>query len=172
MMAADLSGGNSIDEDAHWMRLALSLAVQAASAGEVPVGAVVVRRHQLLSTAANAVESNHDAVLHAEIIALQAASCHSGDWRLNECTLYVTKEPCAMCAGAAVNCRIGRIVFGAHDPRMGACGGAMALHDFPGMLHRIPVTGGVCEAECAQLLRDFFRSRRCKCDRSHNICLE
>ena len=159
-MANDFPVSSSNEQDDYWMMQALELARAAGEAGEVPVGAVVVHDGKIIGVGANSVESAHDAVLHAEIIALQAASRVLGDWRLTACTLYVTKEPCAMCAGAAVNCRVGRIVFGAYDPRMGGCGSAMAIHAFPGMLHRIPVTGGVCEAECSQLLRDFFRARR------------
>lgn len=150
----------SAQQDVYWMTHALKLARDAYDAGEVPVGAVVVHDGKVIASGANRVEREHDAVLHAEIIALQAASRILGDWRLTACTLYVTKEPCAMCAGAAVNCRIGRIVFGAYDSRMGGCGSAMAIHAFPGMLHRLPVTGGVCEAQCSQLLKDFFRARR------------
>ena len=160
-MTNDFPGDDSAtQQDVDWMQHALKLARDAYDAGEVPVGAVVVHDGKIIASGANSVESAHDAVLHAEIIALQAASRVLGDWRLTECTLYVTKEPCAMCAGAAVNCRVGRIVFGAYDPRMGGCGSAMAIHAFPGMLHRLPVTGGVCEAECSQLLKDFFRARR------------
>ena len=159
-MASGDDGTFDAAADGYWMGQALELARGAAAAGEVPVGAVVVRRGEALSCGANRVEAAHDAVLHAEIMALQAASRAVGDWRLNDCVLYVTKEPCAMCAGAAVNCRVGRIVFGARDLRMGGCGGAMAIHDFPGMLHNPQVTGGVREEECSQLLTQFFRERR------------
>ena len=143
------------------MRRALELAHDAARQGEVPVGAVVVSPDgQELAAAANAVETLKDATAHAEILALREAARRLGDWRLEECTLYVTKEPCAMCAGASVNCRVGTLVFGAADPRMGAAGSALQITDFPGMLHRVTVRSGVCAEECLAVLQDFFRSRR------------
>ncbi|MBR4519737.1 MAG: tRNA adenosine(34) deaminase TadA [Victivallales bacterium] len=147
--------------DEHWMRRALELARDAARRGEVPVGAVVVSADgDEVSAAGNAVETLKDATAHAEVLALRAAAQAIGDWRLDACTLYVTKEPCAMCAGAAVNCRVGALVFGVSDPRMGAAGGAMSITDFPGMLHRVPVRQGVCANECRTVLQEFFRSRR------------
>ena len=147
--------------DERWMRRALELARSAASQGEVPVGAVVVSDDGVeLAAAANAVETLKDATAHAEVLALQAASRAYGDWRLEHCTLYVTKEPCAMCAGATVNCRVGALVFGVSDPRMGAAGSALSITDFPGMLHRVPVRAGVCADECRQVLQEFFRARR------------
>ena len=148
------------DSDEKWMRRALELARQAAAAGEVPVGAVVVCHDRELAAAFNAVESQKDATAHAEILALRAASRARGDWRLEDCTLYVTKEPCAMCAGALVNCRVGRLVFGTTDPRMGAAGSALPVTSHPGMLHRVPVTAEVCAEECRTLLQVFFRGRR------------
>ena len=147
--------------DEHWMRRALELARDAARRGEVPVGAVVVSADgEEVSAAGNAVETLKDATAHAEVLALRAASQTIGDWRLDACTLYVTKEPCAMCAGAAVNCRVGTLVFGVSDLRMGAAGGALAITDFPGMLHRVPVRQGICANECRTVLQDFFRARR------------
>lgn len=146
------------DEDC--MQLALRLAREAAERGEVPVGAVVTCQGRIIARAYNQVEMLNDATAHAEMIALTQASAGIGDWRLNEATLYVTKEPCAMCAGAMVNCRLGRLVFGCPDPRAGAAGGAMDLTDFPGMLHRVPVTAGVLQEQCQSLLQDFFRQRR------------
>ncbi|MBR4124905.1 MAG: tRNA adenosine(34) deaminase TadA [Victivallales bacterium] len=143
------------------MRRALEMARDAASRGEVPVGAVVVSADGVeLASAGNAVESLKDATAHAEILALRAAAQSVGDWRLDSCTLYVTKEPCAMCAGALVNCRVGALVFGVSDPRMGAAGGALSITDFPGMLHRVPVRSGVCAEECREVLQEFFRARR------------
>lgn len=142
------------------MRRALELARAAGAAGEVPVGAVVVCCGREVAAASNCVEARHDATAHAEVLALQAAQQALGDWRLVECTLYVTKEPCAMCAGAAVNCRLGALVFGAGDPRMGAAGGALDVTAFPGMLHRVPVRSGVLADECLALLQEFFRRRR------------
>jgi tRNA(adenine34) deaminase len=142
------------------MRLALRLAAQAEERGEVPVGAVVIHGKRVVARACNQVEMLKDATAHAEMIALTQASAAVGDWRLTECTLIVTKEPCAMCAGGMVNARLGRLVYGAPDPRMGAAGGALNLTDHPGMLHRVSVTGGVLGAECQALLRAFFRRRR------------
>ena len=147
--------------DERWMRRALELAHEAARQGEVPVGAVVVSANgQELAAVANAVETLKDATAHAEILALREAARRLGDWRLEDCTLYVTKEPCAMCAGACVNCRVGTLVFGAADPRMGAAGSALSITDFPGMLHRVSVRHGICKEECLAVLQDFFRSRR------------
>lgn len=149
----------SLDEK--WMRRALDLARQAAQEGEVPVGAVVVDdQDREVAAAANAVEGSLDGTAHAELLALQQASRTLGEWRLTRCTLYVTKEPCPMCAGAIVNCRVGRLVFGASDPRMGAAGGALDITGFPGGLHCTPVTPGVLAQECAEALRNFFRLRR------------
>ena len=147
--------------DEHWMRRALELALEAARRGEVPVGAVVVSDTGAeVASAGNAVETLKDATAHAEVLALRAAAQAIGAWRLETCTLYVTKEPCAMCAGAAVNCRVGALVFGVPDPRMGAAGGALSITDFPGMLHRVPVRSGVCAEECRMVLQEFFRARR------------
>lgn len=142
------------------MRLALRLAAQAEERGEVPVGAVVTHGGRVVARACNQVEMLKDATAHAEMIALTQASAALGDWRLTECTLIVTKEPCAMCAGAMVNARLGRLVYGAPDPRMGAAGSALKITEWPGMLHRVPVTGGVLGAECQALLQAFFRRRR------------
>ena len=142
------------------MRLALRLAAQAEERGEVPVGAVVIHGQRVVARACNQVEMLKDATAHAEMIALTQASAAVGDWRLTDCTLIVTKEPCAMCAGAMVNARLGRLVYGAPDPRMGAAGSALSITDYPGMLHRVPVTGGVLGAECQALLQAFFRRRR------------
>lgn len=142
------------------MRLALRLAADAAESGEVPVGAVVIFDGRIVARAHNQVEMLRDATAHAEMIALTQAAAAIGDWRLSECTLVVTKEPCAMCAGAMVNARLGRLVFGCSDPRMGAAGSALSLTDFPGMLHRVEVTGGVLEEECRHIIQRFFRRLR------------
>ena len=145
------------------MTCALELARAAAERGEVPVGAVLVDGSGCQVAAfGNEVERRKDGTAHAELLTLQEASRILGEWRLTACTLYVTKEPCAMCAGAIVNSRVGTLVFGAPDPRMGAAGGAMDVTGFPGMLHRPVVRTGVLEEECAQVLRDFFRRRRCE----------
>jgi tRNA(adenine34) deaminase len=146
--------------DETYMRMALRQAERAAEAGEVPVGAVLVAHDQVLARAWNQVELLKDGTAHAEMIVLTQGAAATGDWRLTEATLYVTKEPCAMCAGAMVNCRLGRLVFGCFDPRMGAAGSTLDVTAHPGMLHRVEVTGGVLEADCAELLRVFFQRRR------------
>lgn len=146
------------DEDC--MRLALKLAAKAAELGEVPVGAVVVCEDRVVARAWNQVELLKDATAHAEMIALTQAASALGDWRLAHATLYVTKEPCAMCAGAMVNSRLARLVYGCPDPRCGAAGSALKITDFPGMLHRVEVTGGILAEECLALLQEFFRRRR------------
>ncbi len=147
--------------DDDYMAIALRLAEQACEQGEVPVGAVAVGpAGEIVGRAFNQVEMLHDGTAHAEMIALTQAAAALGDWRLTEITLYVTKEPCPMCAGAMVNCRLGKLVFGCADPRGGAAGGALNLLDFPGLLHRLPAVGGVRGDECLELLRRFFRGRR------------
>lgn len=146
------------DED--FMRLALRLAAQAAEQGEVPVGAVAVLDGRVVARAANQVELLKDATAHAEMIALTQAAATLENWRLMPITLYVTKEPCCMCAGAMVNARLGRLVFGCADPRCGAAGSALDLSHFPGMLHTFEVTRGVLGDECLEMLQDFFRRRR------------
>lgn len=142
------------------MRLALHQAEEAYAHGEVPIGAVVIWRDRVVARAYNQVEMLRDATAHAEMIAITQAEAAIEDWRLSEATLYVTKEPCAMCAGAMVNARLGRLVFGCSDSRMGAAGGALSITDFPGMLHRVEVTGGILAAECQELIQAFFRERR------------
>jgi tRNA(adenine34) deaminase len=147
-------------EDTYWMRRALDLADRAEIAGEVPVGAVVVLDGQLLGEGCNSPIGAHDPTAHAEILALRAAAKQAGNYRLPGTTLYVTLEPCSMCVGAMIHARVARLVFGAADPKTGAVGGALDLLAFPGHNHRILVTGGVLEAECAGRLRAFFRARR------------
>ncbi len=142
------------------MRLALRQAMNAFEDGEVPIGAVAVLNGAVVARSSNQVEILKDATAHAEMIALTQCATAVGDWRLNDVTLYVTKEPCAMCAGGMVNSRLGRLVFGAGDPKYGAAGGAMDVTGFPGSLHRVAVTGGVLADECAELLRTFFQERR------------
>ncbi len=142
------------------MRAALRQAGEARDRDEVPVGAVVVWHDRVVARACNQVEMLKDATAHAEMIALTQAAAAVGDWRLNEATLFVTKEPCPMCAGAMVNARLGRLVYGCGDPRTGAAGSALNITDFPGMLHRVEVRGGVLEAECRCILQEFFRKQR------------
>ena len=146
--------------DEYFMQDAIRQAVKAYEADEVPVGAVVVREGAVIARAWNQVELLKDATAHAEMIALTAAEAAMGDWRLTGCTLYVTKEPCPMCAGALVHCRIDRVVFGADDPKGGAAGGAMNLLQFPTLNHACDITSGVMEPDCRSLLQTFFKEKR------------
>lgn len=152
--------------DETYMNLALREARRAGDAGEVPVGAVILHSGQIIARAWNQVELLKDATAHAEILALTQAAAAIGDWRLSEATLYVTKEPCAMCAGAMVNARLTRLVFGVSDPRAGAAGSALDITGFPGMLHRVKVKSGVLQEECLALLQGFFREQRRKKQRN------
>jgi len=146
--------------DEIFMRRALDLARAARDRDEVPVGAVLVRDGVILTEGANDVESRQDATAHAEMLAIAEAQSLLKSWRLNGTTLYVTKEPCPMCAGALAHVRVDRIVFGVGDPKAGACGGAFNLFDLPGLNHRCEITPGVLAAESLALLQDFFRERR------------
>jgi tRNA(adenine34) deaminase len=146
--------------DAHWMRLALAQAEAAKAAGEVPVGAVLVRNGVLLAVGRNASVGGHDPSAHAEINALRAGAAALGNYRLDGCTLFVTLEPCAMCAGAMLHARLDRVVFGAADPKTGAAGSVLDLFAEPRLNHQTRIQGGVLEAECAELLTTFFRERR------------
>ena len=146
------------------MRDALRQAEKALHAEEVPVGAVVVRGGRVIAGAYNQVELLKDATAHAEMLAITQAEAAVGDWRLGECDLYVTKEPCAMCAGALVHVRMRRVVFGCADERSGAAGGSMNLLQMPAWNHRCEVTRGILQQECASLLQSFFRARRGRAD--------
>lgn len=147
-------------DDAHWMREALAQAQQAGAAGEVPVGAVVVQGGRVIATGRNAPVQGHDPTAHAEIAALRAAARHLGNYRLEGCTLYVTLEPCAMCAGAMLHARVGRVVFGAPDPKTGVAGSVLNLFAEPRLNHQTTVEGGVLADECGQALSTFFQQRR------------
>lgn len=142
------------------MELALAEARQAAAAGEVPVGALVVRDGALVARSSNRTLRDQDPTAHAETLALRAASRAVGGWRLTDCALYVTLEPCAMCAGALVLSRVERVVFGAWDEKAGMAGSVGDLLRHPRLNHRPEVLGGVLEAEAGALLRDFFAARR------------
>jgi tRNA(adenine34) deaminase len=146
--------------DEIFMRRALALAEAARHAGEVPVGAVLVRDGAILTEGRNEVETRQDATAHAEMLAVGEAQALLKTWRLSGTTLYVTKEPCPMCAGALAHVRVDRIVFGASDPKAGACGGAFNLFELPGLNHRCALTPGVLGAEGLRVLQDFFRERR------------
>ena len=146
--------------DEFFMREALRLAKKAAEAGEVPVGAIVVRAGKIIARASNQVELLKDATAHAEMLVLTQAEAAVGDWRLTGCDIYVTKEPCAMCAGALVHTRIQRVIFGCTDPSAGAAGSVINLLQMPGFNHRCDIASGVLQNECAAILQDFFRRRR------------
>ena len=147
-------------DDEYWMRQALAQAKAGGRAGEVPVGAVLVKDGELLAAAFNRPIAAHDPTAHAEIGALRAAGTRLGNYRLPGTTLYVTIEPCAMCAGAMVLARIDRLVYGATDPKAGAVGSLMDLSQDPRLNHRFPVERGVLAEEAGELLRAFFRARR------------
>ena len=142
------------------MELALDEARGAAAHGDVPIGAVVAHHGQVIARAHNRREHDHDPTAHAELIALRQAATVLGKWRLTGCTLYVTLEPCAMCAGALVLARIDRVVYGCDDPKAGACGSVMDLVREPRLNHRIEVARGVLAEACGQLLKEFFADRR------------
>lgn len=150
----------NLSGDAWFMGEALRCALRALETDEVPVGAVIVQENEIIARAWNQVELLQDATAHAEILAITQAEAALGDWRLNRCTLYVTKEPCAMCAGAMVQSRIQRVVFGAPDTKNGAAGGAVNLLQFPTFNHRCQQKSKVRESECAQLLQQFFQKKR------------
>ncbi len=146
--------------DELFMRRALELAHGARAKEEVPVGAVLVRDGVILTEGANEVETRQDATAHAEMLAIGEAQALLKSWRLNGTTLYVTKEPCPMCAGALAHVRVDRIVFGVSDPKAGACGGAFNLFDLPGLNHRCEITPDVLREESLAVLQEFFRERR------------
>ena len=146
--------------DREYMQEALRLAREAGARGEVPVGAVVVLDGEVIASAANEKELRGDATAHAEMLALQRAAAKLRHWRLSEATLYVTLEPCPMCAGAMIQARLGRLVFGAADPKAGAAGSVMDILDHPGLNHRLKVKSGVLAEECGQLLTEFFSAKR------------
>ena len=151
---------NSLDVDEQFMRMALGLGRQAEVANEVPVGAVIVRNGEVIGRGFNAPISTHDPSAHAEIQALRDASHRIGNYRLTHSTLYVTLEPCAMCAGAIQHARIARVVYGASDPKTGACGSVIDLFAQLRLNHHTTVTPAVLADECAQLLQQFFARRR------------
>ncbi len=146
--------------DLIYMRQALSQAHNAWALGEVPVGALVVKDGQVIATGFNQPIGSHDPTAHAEIMALRAAATMLGNYRLPGCELYVTLEPCAMCVGAILHARIARVVFGAPDPKTGACGSVVNLFEQGKLNHHASVTGGVLADECGNLLREFFVERR------------
>ena len=149
-------------QEVDFMLAALDQARNAQTAGEVPVGAVVVRDGEVIAAGFNAPISSHDPTAHAEIGALRAAGQRSGNYRLPDCELYVTLEPCAMCVGALLHARIARLIYGAPDPKTGACGSVIDLISEPRLNHHMSVTSGVMAEVCGALLREFFAAKRAK----------
>ena len=147
-------------DDEAWMRLALEEARLAASSGDVPVGAVIVRDGAAIGCGRNRREQDNDPTAHAEVMAIRQAAAAVGAWRLTGCTLYVTIEPCPMCAGALVLARIDRLVYGAADPKTGAAGSLWNIVQDRRLNHRLEITAGVLEPECRDLIRSFFQQRR------------
>src|SRR2546428_12179186 len=146
--------------DEAFMRLALDEARRCGAWGDVPIGCVVVRRGEVVSAAGNQREGVQDPTAHAEVVAIRHAAAAVGSWRLEGCTLYVTLEPCAMCAGAIVLARLDRVVFGAADPKAGFAGSLGDLVQDARLNHRVELTSGVLAAECSELLKEFFAERR------------
>ena len=153
-----------IIDDERGMRAALQQAERSGERDEVPVGCVIVHDGFVIGRGHNQTEGLQDATAHAEILAIGAASNTLGSWRLSECTMYVTLEPCAMCAGAIILARMGRLVFGAHDPKAGACGSVLDVIHEPRLNHRVSVTSGVLAGECGAILREFFQRKRRKAE--------
>ena len=149
-----------IEGDEHFMRLALGEAERAREHGDVPIGAVLARDGELVTSAHNERELRQDPTAHAEVLALREAARAAGSWRILDATLYVTLEPCAMCAGAIVLARIPRVIYGATDPKAGAAGSVLDVLSEPRLNHRPEVRGGVLGSECGELLSEFFASRR------------
>ena len=146
--------------DTEYMQAALAQANLAAQAGELPVGCVIARDGEIIARAHNECEARRDATAHAELLAIQRASAACGDWRLNRCTLYVTLEPCPMCAGAIVQARVGRLVYGAQNPRQGCAGSLYRIPEDPAFPHFCPSDGGALKEGCQALLEAFFKNRR------------
>jgi tRNA(adenine34) deaminase len=147
-------------DDQALMREALRLATRAAASDEVPIGAVIAKNGRIIGRGYNQVEMLKDPTAHAEILAITQAAATVGDWRLNDCDMFVTKEPCPMCAGAAVHARLRRVVFGCEDLRGGAAGGLINLLQMPQLNHRCDINSGVLAEECSELLQEFFRGKR------------
>lgn len=159
-MTNDLIKNEDINIHIEFMQVALSLAQQAASVGEVPVGAIVVKNGIIIGRGSNTPIGLHDPTAHAEIMAMREAAAYLSNYRLVDCTLYVTLEPCAMCSGAMQHARIARLVYGASDPKTGACGSVINLMAEPKLNHHTEVVGGVLALECGAILSDFFKQRR------------
>lgn len=143
-----------------YMQHAYNLSINAWNADEVPIGAVIVHQEEIIASAHNQTRSQKDPSAHAEMIAITQAARHIGDWRLNDCRLFVTKEPCPMCAGATVIARVGEVHFAHGDPKMGGLGGATSLHDLQYSNHKPKIFEGIFSAECKALLQAFFQIKR------------
>lgn len=148
------------ERDEYFMRLALEEAQRAYDAGEVPVGALLVADKRVIAAAHNSKESTGDPTAHAELMVIREGTIKTGEWRLNDSTLYVTKEPCVMCAGAIINARLGRLVYGCKDDRFGAVNSRYQLLHDPSLNHQVRVVSGLLEKQCADLLKKFFKLRR------------
>ena len=146
--------------DAEWMKHALEQARLAAAAGEVPVGAVIVKDGKIVGLGHNRTLLDGDPTAHAEIVALRQAAAHIGNYRLGDCVMFATIEPCAMCAGAMIHARLARLVYGASDPKAGAAGSVLEVINHPKLNHEMEVTSGVLAEECAEVLQEFFRQKR------------
>lgn len=160
MSEKKLESGSDECSDEYWMSLALEQAKLAENIGEVPVGAVLVKDNKLIASGYNQVIKNNNPSSHAEIVTMTLAGSALNNYRLNDTTLYVTLEPCPMCAGALVHARVRRLVFGAYDPKTGAAGSIMNIVDNIQLNHRVKIAGGVLEDKCATILRNFFSKRR------------
>lgn len=147
-------------DERYFMTHAFNEALDAWSEDEVPIGAVVERNGEIIARAHNRTAQSKDPTAHAEMLAITQAALALGDWRLNDCSLYVTKEPCPMCAGASVMARLSRVIFAWSDPKMGCLGGAFPLHELPRLNHRLNVVSGVMESECCDVLQAYFRFKR------------
>ena len=161
-MCKESSTSHSVMSDSDFMQIALELAQQAAAAGEVPVGAIVVKDGEIIGRGSNAPITRHDPTAHAEIQAMRDAAQTLGNYRLVGCTLYVTLEPCAMCTGAIQHARIAKVIYGASDPKTGACGSVVNLMAEPKLNHHTEISGGLLAAECGAVLSGFFAARRKK----------
>ena len=157
---AKLRPSQLVRDDAFYMSLAFNLAVDAWRIDEVPIGASIERGGEIIAAAHNEVERAGDPTAHAEMLAITQAARKIGDWRLNDCTLYVTKEPCPMCAGAIVHARLRRVIFGCPDAKGGGAGGLLNILQMPQLNHRSEITPGVMAEECLHLIQEFFRARR------------
>lgn len=161
-MSKASSNPHLVMSDDDFMQIALDLAQQAAEAGEVPVGAIVVKDGEIIGRGSNAPITTHDPTAHAEVRAMRDAAQHLGNYRLVGCTLYVTLEPCAMCSGAIQHARIAKVIYGASDPKTGACGSVVNLMAEPKLNHHTDIRGGILAEECGMILSKFFSARRKK----------